>query len=740
MKNFIKTKNKKNIYIVFIFFITIFLIPVNIYGIIDQEEYTQSIFSTKLALNNPSLFFENFIDFIGIGSDYPISNFLLHPSIIFVNNIKLYYLSFVFLNILMQCFFLRRLLVFFNHNIPNFFLFFFVIFSNSNFNYVYSDDWPSVLFGHSLFYVGFFYLIKFLFYKKKLTFLKLIVISTLITNFGPLSTGVFIILFYFLIFLIFADKKIYKSYYFYFGLLIFIICNIDLINWFIEYFKNSEEKLHEIKKIETNLNLSKLSILIFISTVLFLIISIIFFKEKFFFILKKLIKKSFKYFIILTISFSLITIVITSYSSLQLSNMFNVNIPIFFQIGNIFNSFSFRETLFNHPINRYFFNGIEFFLILFFFNCFYKLNEKRKLENLLIFLFTINFFVFLTPFIIFKILSIEGFVKMQFFLFFILSINYFWNLIKNNKIIIFLLIIATIAHYSTNINNIRSKDNNYFKNEVINSELIKSLKDIAPTMPKKIVLSKELSEIFRKNLSSYGIYGDTDLINYNLYPINIWCKKCLLPNIINTYKFSFYGQFSPNIDDLNNELLYSFFNISYLGVTSGEVNKLNLNKFKLISKTKLLNNKEIFIYKIIKQKHLIFKSDDNNLETCHNIKCFLNKKYFVESDSISVIKVSLNNYIIKNISNDTLKYVFPINNIYNKWEAKNAKFFTKKGFLFIELPAKSSAKIFYNNSTGKNLRKINFYAIILLIFAIAIIDLFYFFKKKLNLSKKKSYC
>ena len=88
--NFIKAKNKKNIFIVFIFLITIFLIPVNIYGIIDQEEYTQSIFSTKLALNNPSLVLENFIDFIGIGTDYPISNFLLHPSIIFLKNIKLY--------------------------------------------------------------------------------------------------------------------------------------------------------------------------------------------------------------------------------------------------------------------------------------------------------------------------------------------------------------------------------------------------------------------------------------------------------------------------------------------------------------------------------------------------------------------------------------------------------------------------------------------------------------------------
>ena len=139
--NFIKNKNKKNIYIIFLFLITIFLIPINIYGIVDQEEYTQSIFSTKLAFNNPGIVFENFIDFIGIGSDFPISNFLLHPSIILLKNIKLYYLSFVFLNILIQCFFLKRLLTFFNQKIPNFFLFFFIIFSNSNFNYVYLNEY-----------------------------------------------------------------------------------------------------------------------------------------------------------------------------------------------------------------------------------------------------------------------------------------------------------------------------------------------------------------------------------------------------------------------------------------------------------------------------------------------------------------------------------------------------------------------------------------------------------------------
>ena len=728
--NFIKNKNKKNIYIIFLFLITIFLIPINIYGIVDQEEYTQSIFSTKLAFNNPGIVFENFIDFIGIGSDFPISNFLLHPSIILIKNIKLYYLSFVFLNILIQCFFLKRLLTFFNQKIPNFFLFFFIIFSNSNFNYVYSDDWPSVLFGHSFFYGGFFYLIKFLFYNKKLSFLKLIAISTLITNFGPLSTSIFVVLFFFIIFLIFADKKIYKSYYFYFGLLIFIICNIDLINWFIEYFKYSEEKLGEINKIGNNLNLSKLTILICVSSIFFLIISLIFFKDKFFFILKKLIKKSLKYFIILTLFFSIIILVMMNYSSLQFNNMPDVNIPIFFQIGNILNSFFLRESLFNHPINRYFYNGIEFFLILYFFNYFYKSN-KKKIENLLFFLLSINFFIFLIPFFIFKILSIEGFLKMQFFLFFILSINYFWNLIKNNKVIIFLLIIAPFAHYLTNINNIRSKENNYFKNEIINSELIKSLKEIAPASPKKIVLTKELSAMFRKNLSLYGIYGDTDLINFNLYPINIWCKKCLLPKIINTYKFSFYGQFSPDIDDLNNELLYSFFNISYLGVTSDEVSKLNLNNFKLISKTKLLNNKEIFIYQIIKQKHLIYKSDENNLKDCNNIKCFFDRKNFNESDSISVKKISLNNYIVKNFSNETLKYIFPINNIYNKWETKDAKFYSKKGFLFVELPPKSSTEIFYNNSKSKNLRKINFYTIILLLLIISITDLFYFLKKKL---------
>jgi hypothetical protein len=725
---FTESNSKKNFYVIFFFLIIIFLIPIYIYGIVDQEEYGQSIFSTKFAFNNPSLIFEDFIDLLGIGSSYPIANFLLHPSIFFLNNIKLYYLSFVFLNLSVQCFFLKRLLILFNQHLPNFLLIFFTIFSNSNFNYVYSDDWPSVLFGHSFFYAGFFYLIKFLLYKNILSFYKLITISVLITNFGPLSTSIFIILFFFITFLIFADKKTYKNYYYYIGLLIFIICNVDLINWFIEYFQFSEEKISSIKKIPISTILNKFLILFFISIFFFLIILIIFFKLKFLFFLNKFSKRSFKLFFILTFFFSLITIVVTNYGSLKF-NYLIIDIPIIFLLGNFLNSFFFNETLFSHPINRYFFNGIEFFLILYLFNYFNKSN-KKKINYLLIFLFIINYFTFLTPFKIFKILSIEGFIKINFFLFFILSINHFWNHIKNNKIFIFLLIIAPFAHYLTNINNIKSQKNNYFKNEIRNLELIKNLKNIAPTTPEKIVLSNNLSKTFRYDLSPYGIYGDTDLIYYNLYPINLWCKKCLIPPIVNTYKLSFYGQIAPDIDDLNNILLYYFFNIKYLGITSSDINYLNLDKFELILKTKLLNNDEILIYKIIEQKNLIYISDLNNLENCNNIKCFLNKKNFKESDSISIMRTTLNNYLLNNSSNENLKYIFPINNIYNKWVAKNAKFYSKKGFLFIELPSKSSIEIFYNNINSKNLRKLSFYAISLLLLIINLVEIFYFFRKK----------
>ena len=123
--------------------------------------------------------------------------------------------------------------------------------------------------------------------------------------------------------------------------------------------------------------------------------------------------------------------------------------------------------------------------------------------------------------------------------------------------------------------------------------------------------------------------------------------------------------------------------------------------------------------------------DADNSCLFSSIAYLIDRKNFNESDSISVKKISLNNYIVKNFSNDTLKYIFPINNIYNKWETKDAKFYSKKGFLFVELPPKSSTEIFYNNSKSKNLRKINFYTIILLLLIISITDLFYFLKKKL---------
>ena len=76
-----KTK-KQNKYLFYCFTIFIlFISPIILYGQIDLEEYFTGYFVTKLFINNPNYFFNDYIDFLGLGTDFFNGfSFILHPA------------------------------------------------------------------------------------------------------------------------------------------------------------------------------------------------------------------------------------------------------------------------------------------------------------------------------------------------------------------------------------------------------------------------------------------------------------------------------------------------------------------------------------------------------------------------------------------------------------------------------------------------------------------------------------
>ena len=61
--------------------ILLFLIPILIFGISDQEEYQLGLFSNSVLFQDLSHFFLNYFDLYGPGINFPIGNLpKLHPA------------------------------------------------------------------------------------------------------------------------------------------------------------------------------------------------------------------------------------------------------------------------------------------------------------------------------------------------------------------------------------------------------------------------------------------------------------------------------------------------------------------------------------------------------------------------------------------------------------------------------------------------------------------------------------
>ena len=233
--------NLNKSYIFSILSITIFIFPVIYYGIKDLEEYQLGYFTLKTYIKYPESFWHGYYDLYGPGVKLPIGHFpIFHPANIFIFNTQLHYFFFITLNLIVQIFFIQKIFRFFFNK--SHFIILITVFSISNFNFIYSDDWPGAFFCISIFFPSFYYLIKFLEKKNWIYYYKFV----FWVSFGFINGHLGSLTIHYLLFIVLAliNRKFFYFKYvkFYLGLLISILIMssvlFHLLNEFIQFEKN----------------------------------------------------------------------------------------------------------------------------------------------------------------------------------------------------------------------------------------------------------------------------------------------------------------------------------------------------------------------------------------------------------------------------------------------------------------------------------------------------------------------
>ena len=239
---------KKNIQItapnVFVF-ISIFILtaPVFIFGITDSEVYQVGTFSNSIInqnIYNPFIFF---IDFLGPGISFPLGNYpFYHPiSIIFGSNLKLFFLFSGIVNFYIQIYYFNKILKYFDLNKKDKYFSFLILFSISNFNNFWSDDWISVFYTYTFYFPIIYYLLKLYKDRSLNNFIKFgLCCSFSFINSHP---GIFynIVLFCFIFLVLNGLKSFLKNKYFYISIIsILLISSHNLYYLSVETIKFQE--------------------------------------------------------------------------------------------------------------------------------------------------------------------------------------------------------------------------------------------------------------------------------------------------------------------------------------------------------------------------------------------------------------------------------------------------------------------------------------------------------------------
>ena len=725
----ISNLNKKLKYNSFvIFLILIFLMPLIIFGIDDMEEYTFGFYSSQIIFKNFFNPFIHFIDEIGAGSRFPIGHgIFFHPLNILLFNKKLYYISFISLNLFIQIIFFNKILKFyFDKNYNNYLSALLIIFCIPNYNYIYSDEWLSIFFSYSLIFVIFYYLIKFIDTSSIKTFIKLSLTTSFWIINGHIGYQVCAILVFLTLILISLKKiKFSKEIFIIFILLILIIFD-KFYFLFIEtnhFDATRRAPMYGYKVMEWILG-SFYPISFYLSGYVENFLSQ---RPDFW-------------------------IVFTENIKLNLTSLYRNAVEALFYSNQKFTYL---------PIPGIHFIGM---LLILPFIKFWKLNKT------VLFLAFFSFFLTLDGiYAIFfggshyyekisNIFSAKWFFRDLVLIFISILFIQFFQLINNRflKFTLLSLIVFSLSFtYLKSINEFITKDNNFIVNKVKESPLKNSLnfKKNPKNLNRISISERAMGNNDMRNLyRDQGIFSLYDLNNYGLRPFQVWTKN-ISHKEFNKEKTLLYGHIYPNNALLNNNFFLNLFHIEYILLTSDELGHFENTKnnkcgtgsaISLAFDTKCINSLYTILSNIkTEQKNLILikrvpqtvllKSQNIDKFRIHMEECIKKnlslltctlrvEKYFrIEKQKNFVFKRNkLNSYeMVSKIDTDDL-WIFPFK--FDKYWKSDTKIESFSNFIIGLKPIKEKKiKIFYFNNAR---------FIIDLISILSLFVMLYFFYRK----------
>lgn len=642
-----------------------FITPIIVYGIKDLEEYQLGYFTLKNYIKYPSTFFNGYIDFYGAGSSLPIGHFpFLHPANILFYNTQAHYFFYLFINLVTQVYFLKKInkLLNIKYNILNIII---CIFSISNFNYIYSDDWPVAGFIYSLIFPIIYYLIKFIKTNNITALCKLTIwlaYQFINGHIGSLFNTYFFIIFFLTLNF---DKKKFQCKYIYICFLIYFLIILDSIYFNLVELSNFPQDVPFVSQEEYSI---KDYIKSFINPFYFgnnrlpgygilLPLCAIFFIKKNFIESKKIFFLNYIFFIFFLLSITSLLAKLPGISAVwQFRDILNI-------LAIIFISQSIKGISFNKVT---------------------ILTNPKKIKNL----------------------------------------------------IIFLLLIFVIKYYDFNLKkNIDYSKNNFIANVIDHDSLITSLYKFKKNNEiedyYRFYISPKVYDQLRNKIKYYGVYAITDLLNYNIYPINGWFKNFSTDEFNRSFR-KMHGQITPNYNDINNIFFLRSYLVKYILIDELELNKININY--IIIDTLVVEKNKFYIIEIKEKKIPVLKYNKNITDKCKSqdyISCNLNESNFIFKDKIHIHKKGLNKFLIINESDEDVTIIFPFYKS-NNWIANNKVNFNSfyKNFKSITVKKKSTIEFEYRDNIRSFLKTISLLLITSLFF-------FIIFKKNLTIINSK---
>ena len=671
-------KNYQKDFLFLTVIICIYFFPIALVGANRIEDYLSTHLTLKIFAENFYSPFIFYYDLLGPGTRLPLGvgiDYFYFP-IIFIKNLKLFYLFSLILGFYIQLNFFKKLFKVLNIKYY-YILSFFYAFNITFLAYLVTGDSIKTFFTLSLCPAIFYYLIKFLNSESIKYFLKLLFFYIyFFLNSHPTTIILFSLSFF--LFILFNKKFFFlKKKYFYFGLLLFVF----LIS----------EEIFRLLYESTRIGGGERPLLIdvqpkhFTSGIVFILK---FFEDFFNFDFPYLSKTDptdnrwlpFGGIIFYFALFWAIKLLIFKESK----KVFFLN--YIFILSIIFTSIDVTKYTFSLINNSHTIRDITNFISILIFG-----NFIQNIPNKKIFYTIISISIFIT------ILHISSTIKMHF--------NYLketdFNILKINSSY------KESAFYNL-LKNINNKEN---VSKIYLSQAIWNLTN----------QEKNKDKIF----SEANIFSSRNFLDYQIFPFNGQFKNSSKYQLRKSER-KMYSVIEPRFEEINDNIFFNLFNIKYLLILETEKNKINFQKFKEIDKIKFNTDYIILLEKVDNSKVIIKSLKETNTDNCKNfpmVKCLLNlNSTFSLSENISFKRLGLNKYEVENKSFKSEKIVLPFLYDYGwKSESGNIKNI-KNTFMYLELPQNSKNVIYYKDSIRLYLKILSIFTFIFLILIVTTYD------------------